>query len=64
MITLEYFSEKGWIEVGKYHNERIAWMTLGGDDENYRTKDENESVLTDKLRKPIEALKTEIGSKE
>lgn len=48
MIKLEYFNGKEWVKVGDYSNEKIAWMTLGGDDYNYRTVDINGIILTDK----------------
>lgn len=47
MITLEYFDGKKWSKVGEYVNENIAWVTLGTDNFNYRTVDENGKVLTD-----------------
>lgn len=51
MITLQYFNGKEWVTVGEYLNEKIAWITLGGDDYNYRTIDANGNVLTDKSNK-------------
>lgn len=49
MITLQYLSRGKWIDVGVFGNERIAWISLGGDDFNYRTVDkELGKVLTDK----------------
>lgn len=48
MIRLEYYNGKEWILVGEYQNELIAWVTLGGDNFNHRTVDENGIVLTDK----------------
>ena len=48
MITLEYFNGTEWIEAGKFHNEIIAWISLGSVDINYRTVDENGKVLMDK----------------
>jgi expansin (peptidoglycan-binding protein) len=51
MISLEYFNGKEWVHVSKWMNERIAWVSLGGDDRNYRTVDEHGFVLTDKSSK-------------
>jgi hypothetical protein len=48
MIELQYFNGKEWVTVEIFYNERIAWISLGGDDFNYRTVDENGKVLTDK----------------
>jgi len=48
MITLQYFNGNGWVDCGSFGNERIAWLSLGGDDLNYRTVDEDGNVLTDK----------------
>lgn len=48
MIQLEYFDGKNWTVVGMFHTEDFAWMSLGGDDANYRTVDESGNVLTDK----------------
>lgn len=48
MITLEYFNGEQWIAISKWPNERLAWISLASDNENYRTVDENGKVLTDK----------------
>lgn len=48
MVKLEYFNGKEWVDAGVFPNERIAWISLGGDDVNYRTVDEDGNVLTDK----------------
>ena len=48
MIKLQYFNGTEWITVSAWGNEQIAWSTLGGDDYNYRTIDEDGKVLTDK----------------
>jgi expansin (peptidoglycan-binding protein) len=48
MVKLQYFNGKKWIDCGEFHNERIAWISLGSDNLNYRTIDENGAVLTDK----------------
>jgi len=48
MITLEYFDGDEWVPAGTFYTEWAAWVSLGGDDENYRTLDENGNVLTDK----------------
>lgn len=48
MITLEYFNGTSWEVVGTFTNEAVAWVTLGSDNRNYRTLDENGEVLTDK----------------
>lgn len=56
MIKLEYWNTKEWVEAGEFNNENICWMSLGGDDLNYRTVDETGKVLTDKS---TEQAKTE-----
>lgn len=48
MITLEYFNGTEWVHAGEFHNEMIAWISLGSDNENYRTLDKDGNVLTDK----------------
>lgn len=50
MITLEYWDGKKWIFCSKWENETFAWISLGGDDFNYRTLDANGNVLTDKSK--------------
>lgn len=50
MIQLQYFNGKEWITVSSWPNEMIAWISLGGDNYNYRTIDENGKVLTDKSK--------------
>lgn len=52
MITLEYFNGKKWVVCGQFHNEDFAWISLGGDNANYRTVDASGKVLTDKSTKP------------
>lgn len=47
-ITLEYFDGKKWVHAGFFASEAFAWMSLGGDDANYRTVDASGNVLTDK----------------
>lgn len=56
MVTLQHFNGTEWVDCGEFHNEKIAWISLGGDDYNYRTVDKNTfQVLTDKSPdKPIE----------
>ncbi len=48
MIKLQYNNGNEWVDCGEFHNEIIAWMSLGGDDLNYRTIDSDGVVLTDK----------------
>lgn len=45
MVRLEFFNSKEWVFVGEYANENIAWITLGGDNFNYRVVNENGDVL-------------------
>lgn len=54
MVTLEYFDGEKWNYVNSFSNERIAWVSLGGDDFNYRTVDENGNVLHDKSKQESE----------
>lgn len=51
MITLEYFNGKEWMYVATWTSEHLAWISLGGDDFNYRTVDKNGKVLTDKSKR-------------
>lgn len=51
MVKLEYFNGDTWVSASEngFHIERFAWISLGGDDFNYRTVDmETGKVLTDK----------------
>ena len=50
MVKIEYFNGKEWVHAGgPFGNEMIAWISLCGDDYNYRTVDEDTGkVLTDK----------------
>ena len=48
MILLQYHDGKCWTTTGKWDHEVMAWMSLGGDDVNYRTIDCDGNVLTDK----------------
>ena len=50
MIILEYFNGSEWNPVATWCNENLAWISLGGDDYNYRTVDETGKVLTDKSK--------------
>ncbi|MCK5613812.1 hypothetical protein KAR91_68745 [Candidatus Pacearchaeota archaeon] len=52
MVNLEYFNGKKWVPAGgSFGNEMIAWVSLGGDDFNYRTVDDvTGDVLTDKSK--------------
>jgi len=48
MIKLEYFDGNDWVPAGEFHNEMIAWISLGDDNLNYRTLDEDGIVIRDK----------------
>ena len=49
MVKVEYFNGKDWVYAGgPFINENMAWISLGGDDLNYRTVDSEGKVLTDK----------------
>jgi hypothetical protein len=48
MIELQYFNGVEWATVSTWANEWMAWVSLGGDDYNYRTVGEDGKVLTDK----------------
>jgi|LGOV01.1.fsa_nt_gb expansin (peptidoglycan-binding protein) len=50
MIKLQYFNGKEWVDVSEWHNEAMAWISLGDDNFNYRTVDVNGNVLTDKSK--------------
>jgi len=47
MIELQYFDGVNWITVDTWVNEELAWISLGGDNYNYRTVDKDGNVLTD-----------------
>jgi hypothetical protein len=50
MITLQYFNGQEWVTVSEWQNETLAWISLGGDDYNYRTIDNSGNVITDKSK--------------
>ena len=50
MVILQYFNGKEWVYVSTWNNEDMAWISLGGDDFNYRTVDQNGNVLTSKAK--------------
>ena len=45
MIRLQYFNATKWETIGEFSNSDIAWITLGDDNYNYRTIDENGKVI-------------------
>ena len=48
-IELEYFNGEEWVECSTWQSEHLAWISLGGDDFNYRTVDNTTGkILTDK----------------
>lgn len=54
MIELQYFNGTEWVKVSEWTQEYLAWVSLGGDNYNYRTVDENGKVLTDKSEEELE----------
>lgn len=57
-VILQYWNGKTWQQCGQpFFNERNAWLSLGGDDSNYRTIDSGGNVLTDKRTKPSKPLR-------
>ena len=56
MVRIEYWNGKEWVFTeGLFRNEAIAWISLGGDDINYRTVDvESGNVLKDKRERVSE----------
>ncbi len=51
MIKLEYYNGNQWVACGEWASEKLAWVSLGGDDLNYRTVEaETGKVLTDKSK--------------
>lgn len=53
MVNIEYFDGSKWVPAGgPFGNEKIAWISLGGDEFNYRTVDSSTGeILTDKSEK-------------
>lgn len=47
MIELQYFNGKEWVYVSEWISEHLAWISLGSDNYNYRTVDQDGNVLTD-----------------
>ena len=58
-IYLQYWNGKAWIPCGHFWSEFAAWISLGGDNRNYRTVDALGNVLTDKsfTRRPAKENK-------
>lgn len=53
MVNLEYLDGDEWVSAypRPFYSETMAWLSLGGDDFNYRTvDDETGEVLTDKSK--------------
>lgn len=52
MVQIEYWNGSEWTAEGApFGSEHIAWISLGGDDFNYRTVDtDTGKVLTDKSK--------------
>lgn len=61
MVSLQYFNGQEWVNCGQYGKEELAWISLGSDNENYRTVDESGNVLTDKS---TEAFKAYVKRRE
>lgn len=59
MTDLQYFNGTDWLLVGEFFNESFAWISLGGDDSNYRTLDSEGKVLTDKSTQTMEGGRDE-----
>lgn len=53
MVKLQYWDGESWVDCGKFANERFAWISLGGDNVNYRTVDSKGKVLRD--NRPLES---------
>ena len=53
MIRLQYLTDGKWVTISQWANEAMAWISLGGDDYNYRTVDDSGNVLTDKSNEPF-----------
>mgnify|MGYP003636970136 CR=1 FL=1 len=47
MVKLQYFNGETWSDCGEFYSDRMAWVSLGDDNKNYRTVDESGSVITD-----------------
>ena len=48
-VCLEYFNGHNWVAAGgPFFNENIAWISLGGDNLNYRTVTQSGIVITSK----------------
>lgn len=49
MVNLEYWNGGQWTYVSEWPVEHLAWISLGGDDWNYRTVEaDTGKVITDK----------------
>lgn len=55
MFELQYLCNNEWKTVSKWVYEKSAWMSLGDDNYNYRTIDQNGKVITDKSIEPNES---------
>ena len=64
MIELQYFNGVTWERVSTWHNDFLAWSSLGGDNRNYRTIDENKKVISYKNDSKPSAKKYEPNNKK
>ena len=50
MVQLQYFNGMKWVNCGDpWFTEHLAWLSLGGDDKDYRTIEVSSGkVLTEK----------------
>lgn len=58
MVKLQYFNGTEWVSAGEFHNNAIAWMSLGSDNLDYRTLDEDGNVLKSNLRDKFKEVKS------
>lgn len=61
MIELQYWDGETWLHCGLFLNEDLAWVSLGGDDDDYRTIDPDGNILTDKTVLDFEPPFTDSG---
>ncbi len=49
MVILQYLHRGKWVDCGEFYSDHLAWISLGGDDFNYRTIDrESGEVIVSK----------------
>jgi len=44
-VVLQYFNGLQWVDCGLFANVNVAWISLGGDNFNYRVVDAEDGTI-------------------